>query len=116
MTGSIMLKNFSQSHIIGYTDTGVYILKLSGVIQKVGSAKLGLKKRMQQYYDLNKWCGLNKYINKTNRDLIEVVFQTCDKKDCRELESKLFDKYDIAKMPWAKRRPRSSKNTVQLLI
>lgn len=116
MIGSIMLKDLSQSSLIKYRDKGVYILKISGNIQKVGSAKIGLKKRMQQYYDLNKWCGLNKYINKTNRDSIEVVFQVCDKRDCKELESKLFDKYDIAQMPWAKRRPHSSKNTVQLLI
>lgn len=116
MIGTVMLKNFSTYSNIGYKDPGVYILRINGQIKKVGSAKIGIKKRMQQYYGLNPWCGLNKYINTANRDLIEVTFQTCDKKDCTELESKLFDKYDIKKMPWAKRRARSKQNKAVLQI
>ena len=116
MIGTCMLSSIGTYQPLPYKEAGVYILKINNVIQKVGSAKIGVKKRMQQYYGLNRWCGLNKHINKNNRNIIEVTFQTCKKKECRELESKLFDKYGIVNMPWAKRRPHCSKNTVQLVI
>ena len=116
MIGKCKLSDIKNYNDLNYSDSGIYILRINGIIQKVGSAKIGLKKRMQQYYDLNLWCGLNKYINLNNRDLIEVEFQTCNRKDCTELESKLFDKYNIASMPWAKRRPHSKRNKAELLI
>ena len=96
--------------------SGVYILKLNGVIMKVGSAAIGVQKRMQQYYGLNEYCGMNHYINSTNRDRITVTYQTCNASDCRELESKLFDKYSCYSMPWAFRRPRCNKDTCTLYI
>ena len=96
---------------------GVYILYLNGQIMKVGSAEIGVQKRMQQYYGLNSYCGLNKHINENNRDNITVTFQTCNSDQCNELESKLFDKYgSVSNMPWATRRPHSTQNTCQLLI
>ena len=116
MTDKCMLRDIANNTTLSYKEKGVYILRIGTAIKKVGSAKIGIKKRMQQYYNLNKWCGLNKFINLNNRDLIEVEFQTCSFFECRELESKLFDKYDITKMEWAKRRPHSNKNKVTLLI
>jgi len=95
---------------------GVYILKLNGRIMKVGSAAIGVRMRMQQYYGLNQACGLN-YITEENRDRISVTFQYCSKEKCTELESKLFDKYGgIQNMPWADRRPNCSSDTTQLRI
>lgn len=96
---------------------GVYILKLNGTITKVGSAQIGIQKRMQQYYGLNKCCGLNQYIDERNRDRIIVTYQTCHPNECEELESKLFEKYGyVQAMPWAKRQPHKKSNNVQLLI
>lgn len=98
-------------------EPGVYILKLRGKIMKVGSAEIGVQKRMQQYYGLNSSCGLNEYINEKNRENIFVTFQHCPKEKCEELESKLFDKYgDVENMPWAKRRPHCNQNTYPLKI
>ncbi len=94
---------------------GVYILKLNGRIMKVGSAEIGIQKRMQQYYGLNTHCGLNKYINKDNRDYILVKWQACPANKCRELEAKLFDKYG-ENLPWSERRPRCDDDTIKLLI
>lgn len=96
---------------------GVYILKLHGIITKVGSAKIGIQKRMQQYYGLNSYCGLNRHINEANRDRISVTYQTCSSDDCDELESKLFKKYGTAAaMPWAVRQPHKTTNSADLLI
>ena len=96
---------------------GVYIIRLNGQIMKVGSAEIGIQKRMQQYYGMNSACGLNLYINAQNRDAVTVDYQYCDKQDCRELESKLFDKYGpIEVLPWAERRPYSTSNNAVLLI
>ena len=98
-------------------DSGVYILSLDGDIKKVGSAAIGIQKRMQQYYGMNASCGLNKYINQSNRDKIKVKWQYCNASDCEELESKLNDKYERSNsMVWSDRRPRSTRNTVQLKI
>jgi hypothetical protein len=95
---------------------GVYILKLNGRIMKVGSAEIGVQKRMQQYYGLNTSCGLS-YITGANRDSINITFQHCPVAKCNELESKLFDKYGgVENMPWAKRRPQNNNNTYQLKI
>lgn len=94
---------------------GVYILRMSGQVMKVGSAEIGIQKRMQQYYGLNTSCGLNKHINMNNRDRISVTWQACSVQKCRELESKLFDKYGD-NLPWAERRPHSSDDTVKLMI
>ena len=116
MTGKCMLKDIASFQVLKYRDKGVYILRMCGAIMKVGSAKIGIKKRMQQYYNLNKWCGLNEFINYSNRNTIEVEFQTCSIFECRELETKLFDKYGINNMPWAKRRPHSKNNRCKLLI
>lgn len=96
---------------------GVYILRLNGNIMKVGSAEIGIQKRMQQYYGLNQYCGLNNYINVRNRDVIQVSYQTCLKTQCRELESKLFQKYgSVNAMPWATRSPHSQDDTCELKI
>lgn len=97
--------------------SGVYILMLDGKIMKVGSAEIGIQKRMQQYYDLNRYCGLNNHININNRDRIRVSYQTCLKTQCRELESKLFRKYgSVNAMPWAVRSPHSEEDTCKLEI
>ncbi len=94
---------------------GVYILRMNGKVMKVGSAEIGVQKRMQQYYGLNPHCGLNKHINESNRNRISVKWQVCNSSQCKELESKLFDKYGDD-LPWSERRPRDSSNTVKLLI
>ncbi len=94
---------------------GVYILKMNGEIMKVGGAKIGIQKKMQQYYRLNTTSGLNKYINETNRDQIQVTWQKCPAEKCDELEAKLFDKYG-KKAPWAERRPRTNRDTIKLGI
>lgn len=114
--GTASLKAVGNSSNIR-NEPGVYILKLHGKIMKVGSAEIGVQKRMQQYYGLNPSCGLNKHINDKNRDKIIVTFQHCPKEKCEELESKLFDKYgDVASMPWAERRPHCNQNTYPLKI
>lgn len=96
---------------------GVYILKKNGRIMKVGSAKIGIQKRMQQYYGLNKYCGLNQFINEMNRDSIYATYQTCNYDECEELESKLFRKYGTAvQMPWATRQPHKTTDFALLLI
>lgn len=98
---------------IGVNIPGVYILRLNGQVMKVGSAEIGVQKRMQQYYGLNKSCGLAE-INESNRDLIHVTWQNCPKCKCNELESKLARKYGMG--PWAKRTPHSTDDTWKLLI
>jgi len=94
---------------------GVYILLMGGNVMKVGSAKIGVQKRMQQYYQLNSHCGLNKHINENNRNHINMKWQTCNTNQCEELESKLFDKYGD-NLPWSERRPRVKLDTCKLLI
>ena len=98
----------------GTNCTGVYILWLYGQIMKCGSAEIGVAQRMNQYYNLNQACGLNKYINMKNRDQITVEWQDCPRGKCNELESKLFRKY--GKGPWAERAPHSTDDTWDLLI
>lgn len=96
---------------------GVYLLRLNGRIMKVGSAKIGVQKRMQQYYGLNPYCGLNCFIHEGNRDGITVTYQLCSTEQCKELESKLFDKYGpISSLPWATRRPHTDQDTCLLQI
>ena len=92
---------------------GVYILYLHGQVMKVGSAEIGVQKRMQQYYGMNPHCGLSQ-INESNRDLISVRWQDCPVGKCNELESKLARKYGLG--PWAKRTPHSTDDTWELLI
>ena len=102
---------------VGPSSSGVYILSLNGRIMKVGSAKIGIQKRMQQYYGLNSHCGLNCHITSFNRDHILVTYQLCPEEACEELESKLFDKYGpISNLPWAKKRPHSPQNSHRLYI
>jgi len=96
---------------------GVYLLMVGGDVKKVGSAEIGIQKRMQQYYGLNNACGLNNRINEENRDSISVKWQYCSTSQCDELESKLNDKYEANNsMEWSERRPRSTNNTVMLKI
>lgn len=114
--GSGSLKD-AQDPAKTVNDPGVYILILNGEVKKVGSAEIGIQKRMQQYYGLNKACGLNTHINTSNRDLIKVKWQYCSRNKCEELESKLNDKYaKNHKMAWSDRRPRSNADTVELKI
>lgn len=102
---------------IGSSTSGVYILFLEGRIMKVGSAKIGIQKRMQQYFGLNPHCGLNCYITPANRERITVTYQLCPSDACEELESKLFDKYGpLSNLPWAEKRPHSTKNCYKLCI
>ena len=101
----------------GPATPGVYILRLNGRVMKVGSAEIGVQKRMQQYYGLNEHCGLNRFIDNGNKDLIRVDYQLCPVDGCRELESKLFDKYGpVSKLPWAERRPNFNQNKYVLEI
>lgn len=117
MTKKNLLLKDAANPVLSTNLPGVYILRIQGTIMKVGSAKIGIQKRMQQYYDLNPACGLNRHINASNRSIIFVDYQTCLLSECAELESKLFDKYGpIEMMPWAERRPRSVLDTVSLLI
>lgn len=96
---------------------GVYILRLNGAVMKVGSAKIGVHKRMQQYYGQNPCCGLNGYITLENRDRITVDYQLCEPAFCAELESKLFDKYGSpGALPWAERRPHAATDACALYI
>lgn len=92
---------------------GVYIIYLNGQVMKVGSAEIGVQKRMQQYYGMNPYCGLPQ-INERNRDQITVKWQDCPISKCNELESKLARKYGLG--PWAKRTPHSMDDTWELLI
>ncbi len=92
---------------------GVYILTMNGVLLKVGRAEIGVRMRMQQYYDMNPYCGL-KEINVYNRDRINAIWQNCPKCKCTELESKLFKKY--GKGIWAQRSPHCTSDTWELLI
>ncbi len=92
---------------------GVYILRLNGVLLKVGSAEIGVRKRMQQYYGMNPYCGLPQ-ITKNNRDQITVEWQDCPAGKCIELESKLFRKYGQG--IFASRSPHSQADTWDLLI
>ena len=113
---SIRLKDLSNP-LIYKNQSGVYILRLNGSVVKVGCARIGLQNRMQQYYNLNPWCGLNKHINSSNRDSITVDFQICSYSECAELESKLFDKYTSdAPLPWTQRRPHVDRDTIALKI
>jgi hypothetical protein len=113
---NITLKEAADS-LNGATLPGVYVMYLYGQIMKVGKAEIGIQKRMQQYYGLNSYCGLNSHINQSNRDSIRISFQTCNVTDCNELESKLFDKYGkISSLPWASRRPHCSTDNCKLLI
>lgn len=102
---------------IGPSASGVYILSLYGKVMKVGGAKIGIQKRMQQYYNLNPHCGLNCHITPSNRERIQVTYQTCPVNACEELESKLFDKYGpVSALPWATRRPHNAQNIHSLYI
>lgn len=113
--GLLSLKNAANSNKLS-NSPGVYILRVGGRIMKVGSAEIGVQKRMQQYYGLNPYCGL-KHITIENRDMITVTWQHCPIDKCNELESKLFDKYGgVESMPWAERRPHSNNDTVALRI
>ncbi|MFC4025553.1 hypothetical protein ACFOUV_17375 [Oceanobacillus longus] len=115
-TGSTSLKSMANPFLY-LNKPGVYILKMDGSIKKVGSAKIGVQKRMQQYYGLNQHCGLNQHINENNRDRIQMIFQHCPVNKCDELESKLFDKHGgVQAMPWAVRRPQNSDDTYRLKI
>ncbi len=101
----------------GPSEPGVYILHLRGRVMKVGSAEIGIQKRMQQYYSGNPWCGLNHCITEHNREQVTVTYQCCPAAACRELESKLFDKYGpVTVLPWAQRRPHCSDNKYVLQI
>lgn len=93
--------------------SGVYILYLNGRVMKVGSAEIGVQKRMQQYYAMNRYCGLPE-ITEENRNQITVKWQNCPVCKCNELESKLARKYGLG--PWAKRTPHSTDDTWELLI
>lgn len=112
----VMLRDAANASLTP-SGSGVYILRLNGKIMKVGSAKIGIQKRMQQYYGLNEHCGLNGYINSHNRDKITVSYQLCSTSQCEELESKLFDKYGSpGALPWAQRRPHCNRDTCKLYI
>jgi len=114
--GSGSLKN-AADHEKTKNDSGVYILSMGSDIKKAGSAKIGIQKRMQQYYNMNESCGLNQHINESNRDAIKVKWQYCKSGHCDELESKLNEKYqDNNSMEWSKRRPHSTKNAASLKI
>ncbi len=106
------LKNAAKPSSAGALP-GVYILRLNGRVMKVGSAEIGVQKRMQQYYGMNQSCGLP-HINPENRDSISVTWQNCPKSKCNELESKLPRKYGMG--PWARRTPHSMDNTWDLMI
>ena len=97
----------------GANVSGVYILYLNGKVMKVGSAEIGVQKRMQQYYGMNPSCGLPQ-ITPENRSSITAVWQDCPVCKCNELESKLSRKYGLG--PWAKRMPHSTDDTWKLLI
>lgn len=106
------LKNASDRTLYSNI-TGVYILWLNNTLLKVGSAEIGTRKRMQQYYGMNKYCGLRE-ITEANRDLITVEWQDCPISKCNELESKLYAKY--GKGEFAHRSPHKTADTWELLI
>ncbi|MBU3198518.1 hypothetical protein LL037_18795 [Clostridium estertheticum] len=115
-SGTTTLKSAANSTNLK-NSPGVYILRLNLQLMKVGSAEIGVQKRMQQYYALNTSCGLNNHINNENRDRIIITWQHCPLDKCNELESKLFDKYGgVKSMPWAERRANCSNGTVSLKI
>lgn len=102
-------------------ETGVYVIYLDGSVKKCGRAAYGqgLHWRFQQYYSLQydnrARAGDYWSITPENRDRIQVSWQACPTSKCKELESKLFDRYGSG--DWAKRRPQyCSDNTWELLI
>lgn len=86
---------------------GVYKVFYSGQLMKVGKAEDGLRKRFSDYYR-GKAGGTAylKYINESNRDRVSVQWRKCERNQCRELETRMYDEVKAAgeKLPWSDRR------------
>ncbi|MDD2235532.1 MAG: hypothetical protein PHV03_11715 [Desulfitobacteriaceae bacterium] len=86
---------------------GVYKVLYSGQLMKVGKAEDGLRKRFSDYYR-GKAGGTAylKYINESNRDRVSVQWRKCERNQCRELETRMYDEVKAAgeKLPWSDRR------------
>ena len=86
---------------------GVYKVFYSGQLMKVGKAEDGLRKRFSDYYR-GKAGGTAylKYIDESNRDRVSVQWRKCERNQCRELETRMYDEVKAAgeKLPWSDRR------------
>ena len=86
---------------------GVYKVFYSGQLMKVGKAEDGLRKRFSDYYR-GKAGGTAylKYIDESNRDRVSVQWRKCERNQCRELETRMYDAAKAAgeKLPWSDRR------------
>ena len=86
---------------------GVYKVFYSGQLMKVGKAEDGLRKRFSDYYR-GKAGGTAylKYIDESNRDRVSVQWRKCERNQCRELETRMYDEVKAAgeKLPWSNRR------------
>ena len=86
---------------------GVYKVLYSGQLMKVGKAEDGLRKRFSDYYR-GKAGGTAylKYIDESNRDRVSVQWRKCERNQCRELETRMYDEVKAAgeKLPWSDRR------------
>jgi len=86
---------------------GVYKVFYSGQLMKVGKAEDGLRKRFSDYYR-GKAGGTAylKYIDESNRDRVSVQWRKCERNQCRELETRMYDEVKAAgkELPWSNRR------------
>lgn len=112
--GRDTLKRAHDPKIYPNDQPGVYILYLFGRIMKIGCAKEGIRKKMQEYYGVYLHAGSEKHIDRYNRDHIKVEWQYCRESECEELEAKLFKKY--GNKPWSDSKPSCNHDTVKLLI
>ena len=103
--GSSSLRSAAQNSDLNCP--GVYRVFYSGQLMKVGKAEDGLRKRFSDYYR-GKAGGTAylKYIDESNRDRVSVQWRKCKRNQCRELETRMYDKVKAAgeKLPWSDRR------------
>jgi hypothetical protein len=103
--GSSSLRSAAENSNLNCS--GVYKVFYSGQLMKVGKAEDGLRKRFSDYYR-GKAGGTAylKYIDESNRDRVSVQWRKCERNQCRELETRMYDKVKAAgeKLPWSDRR------------
>lgn len=86
---------------------GVYKVFYSGQLMKVGKAEDGLRKRFSDYYRGKEGgTAYLKYIDKSNRDAVNVQWRKCERSRCRALETQMYDAAKAAgeELPWSDRR------------
>jgi len=103
--GSSSLRSAAENYDLNCP--GVYKVLYSGQLMKVGKAEDGLRKRFSDYYR-GKAGGTAylKYIDESNRDWVSVQWRKCERNQCRDLETRMYDAAKAAgeKLPWSNRR------------